>query len=54
MHGYIYWFSKHINGENTVNSYAYVTLVVSMHITGENTVNSYAWVHFVVFYAYYW
>jgi len=32
MHGYNYWFSMQITGENTVN-------------IGENTVNSYAWVH---------
>jgi len=55
MHGYTYWFSMQVTGENTVNSYAWVHLMwLSMHITGENTVESYAWVHFVFFYAYYW
>ena len=54
MHGDILWFSMHITGENTINSYAWVQLVVSMHITGEKTVISYPWVNVVVFYAYYW
>ena len=48
MHGYTYWFSMQVTGENTVNSYAWVHLMrLSMHITGENTVESYAWVHLV-------
>ena len=43
----------HITGENKVNSYACVHLVVSMNITDENMVNSYACVHLMVFCAYY-
>jgi len=39
----------HITGENTVNSYAWVNLVVFRHITGENTVNSYVCVQLLVF-----
>jgi len=54
MHGDILWFSMHINGENTVASYAWVQLFVCYSITGENTVHDYAWVHLVVFFAYYW
>jgi len=45
MPGYNKWFSRHITGKTTVNSYACVHLVFFMHITDENTVNRYACVH---------
>ena len=51
MHGYILWFSMHITGENTVNSYEWVHLVFFYAHYRRKTVNSYAWGHLVVFYA---
>ena len=42
----------HITGENTVNSNAWVHLVVFYAYYGKNTENSNAWVHLLDFYAY--